>query len=227
VARSALNEALGLPLDTPHQLTTPLTALPPPGGELEGYEKQAAAERPELRQAEFAARIAVAQTEAARSGYWPQVSFRAAFEADRQEFINKGGANWFFGATMQWNLFNGNQTREMVREASHRLRAARAEQKQADAGVRLQVRKAHADLMAARERIEVAEAAVAQAEEALRITKNRYEAGLTTVTELLRNETALLETRTRHLAAIYSQRVAAAWLELASGILSIDSAVLR
>ncbi len=227
VAQSALNEALGLPLETPHQLTTPLTALPPPAGELARYEKQAATERPELRQAEFAARIAATETDAARSGYWPQVSFRAAFEADRQEFVTKGGANWFFGATMRWNLYNGNQTREMVREASHRLRAVRAEQKRADAGVRLEVRRAHADLMAAQERIAVAEAAVAQAEEALRITKNRYEAGLTTVTELLRNETALLETQTRYLAAVYNQRLAAAGLELASGILSVDSAVLQ
>ncbi|HFB98708.1 MAG TPA: TolC family protein, partial [Bryobacterales bacterium] len=106
-------------------------------------------------------------------------------------------------------------------------RAAEAKKREAEAGVRLQVRQAYADLMAAQERVEVASAAVAQAEESLRIIKNRYEAGLATVTDLLRNETALLEARTRRLAALYDQRVAAAMLELATGALTIDSEVLK
>jgi outer membrane protein TolC len=91
----------------------------------------------------------------------------------------------------------------------------------------LQVRQAHAGLKAAEERIEVASAAVTMAEESLRITKNRYEAGLATVSDLLRNETALLETQTRRLAAVYDQRVAAAMLELAAGTLSVDSESVR
>ncbi len=227
VARSALNEALGLPLDTQHVLTTPLTPAPVADRELSAHEKRAMAERPELRQAEIAAQLAETQSRLARAAYWPQVSARGAFETDRQEFLNKGGANWFFGVTMRWNLFNGFADKQRVAEAAHTLRSARAEQKRADAGVRLQVRKAYADLKAAEERIQVAAAAVAQAEESLRITKNRYEAGLSTVTDLLRNETALMEARTRRLAAVYDQRVAAAMLELATGVLTVDSDVLK
>ena len=65
------------------------------------------------------------------------------------------------------------------------------------------------------------------AEESLRITRNRYEAGLTTVTELLRNETAFTETKFRSLEAIYDQRVAAIVLELATGSLRGDSDALK
>ncbi len=227
VARAALNEALGLPLDTPHKLTTELKALVLPKADLSRYEEQAVKQRPELHQAQFAATLAETQSKLARAGYWPQISFRGVFEADRQQFANKGGANWFFGATMRWNLFNGMATREQVRGATFALRSALAQEKQADAGIRLQVRQAHAELRAAQERIGVATAAVAQAEESLRITKNRYEAGLTTVTDLLRTETALLQARTRRLAAVYDQRVAAAKLELATGVLSTDSEVLK
>jgi outer membrane protein TolC len=92
--------------------------------------------------------------------------------------------------------------------------------------VRLQVRGAWSNLKSARERLEVAAAAVALADENLRIIKNRYEAGLTNVTELLRSETALLETRVRRLAAVYDQRLAAAALEMAAGTLNADSNVL-
>jgi outer membrane protein TolC len=73
----------------------------------------------------------------------------------------------------------------------------------------------------------VAKAAVAEAEESLRITQNRYESGMSNVTDLLRNETALLESRTRYLAAVHDQRIAATMLELAAGRLSADSEVLN
>jgi outer membrane protein TolC len=68
---------------------------------------------------------------------------------------------------------------------------------------------------------------VAEAEESLRITQNRYEAGISNVTDLLRTETAVLDARTRYLAAIHDQRIAATMLEMAAGRLSADSEVLN
>lgn len=227
VARAALNEALGLPLDTEHSLTTPLAAAQTKGAGIAEYEKTAVTERPEARQMGLSTQLASTATQAARSALLPQVGVRAQFEADRQQFASKGGANWLFAASLKWNLFNGFSDRARIDEAEESLRGSRAFQKQTDAGIRLQVRRAHADLKSAEERIEVASAAVTMAEESLRIVKNRYEAGLATVTDLLRNETALLETRTRRLAAVYDQRVAATLLDLAAGTLTAESESLR
>jgi outer membrane protein TolC len=50
---------------------------------------------------------------------------------------------------------------------------------------------------------------------------------MTNVTDLLRNETAVLESQTRYLAAVHDQRIAATMLELATGRLSPDSEVLN
>jgi outer membrane protein TolC len=227
VARAAVNEALGLPLDTDHDLSTSLAPVTLTAPGLDQFEKTAVAERPEARQAGLAAKLAETQAQAARSSLLPQVGVRAAFEADRQRFIDRGGANWLFAASLKWNLFNGFSDRARISEANESLRGARAGERHAAGGIRLQVRKAWADYKAAGERIEVAAAAVAMAEESLRIIKNRYEAGLATVTDLLRNETALMETRTRRLAAIYDQRVAAALLEMAAGTLAADSESVR
>jgi outer membrane protein TolC len=96
-----------------------------------------------------------------------------------------------------------------------------------ESGIHLEVRRAYAELRAARQRIEVAQAAAAEAQESLRITQNRYEAGMSNVTDLLRNETAVLESRTRYLAAVHDQRMAVVGLELAAGRLSQESEVLR
>lgn len=227
VARSALNEAMGRPLDTAFQLTTSLEPLAVGAGELQHYEQAALDHRPETRQAALAEQLAQLQQQSARAAYWPQVALRAAFEADRREFYKTGGANWFVGATMRWNLWDGWAKSAQVRAATFTTEKAAAERRQVENGVRLEVRQAYAQLKAAAQRVEVTRATVDQAEESLRITKNRYEAGLTTVTELLRSETALLEAKLRALGALYDQRVAAVMLELASGTLNETSPVLQ
>ncbi|MCS6951406.1 MAG: TolC family protein [Bryobacterales bacterium] len=227
VARAALNEALGLPLDTAHELSTPLRPVTLSEAPLAEHEARATENRPELRQTRLAAQLAATQIEQARAALRPQVSFRLAFEADRQRFVTRGGANWFAGAFLRWNVFNGFADQARIREASEGLARARAQERQTEAAVRLEVRKAYTDLKAAQERLEVAAASVAMAEENLRIIRNRYEAGLTTVTELLRSQTALLEARLRRLAAIHDQRIAAAALELAAGRLAPGSEILR
>ena len=226
VARAALNDALGLPLDTAHTLSTALTPLKLPEGLLADYEKNALSERPEARQVKLATSLAENRAATARSSLLPQVGFHAAFEADRQRFYDRGGANWLVSIGLRWNLFNGFSDKARIQESKFALRQSEAEQEHAGSAIRLQVRRAYADLRAARQRIEVAKASVAEAEESLRITQNRYESGMSNVTEILRTETAVLEARTRHLIAMHDQRIAAAMLELAAGTLTVDSDVL-
>lgn len=225
IARASLNELLGAPLDTPRELTTPLEER----AELAPADRARTAveERPETRETRLAADVAGEQSSVARAAFKPRVSLRFAFEADRQRFIDRGGANWLAGASFEWNLFNGFADRAREAEAAQAIRAAKADARQADAAVRVGVRRAEAEMQSANEQLAVAAAAVALAEESLRITKNRYENGMNTVTDLLRNETALLDARTRQLGAVYGQRVAAANLELASGTLTGDSDVLK
>jgi outer membrane protein TolC len=141
--------------------------------------------------------------------------------------VTRGGANWLAAISLRWNLFDGLADKSRIAEANHQAARAQAEEQRADSAIRLQVRRSYAGLRAAQQRIEVAKAAVAEAEESLRITQNRYEAGMNNVTDLLRTETAVMESRTRYLAAIHDQRVAAVMLEFAAGRLSADSEVLN
>jgi len=227
VARAALNDVLGLPLDTAHTLTTQLTPLNLPEGSLADYERNALSERPEARQVKLATSLAETQAATAQSNLLPQVNFHAAFEADRQRFYERGGGNWLLSIGMHWNLFNGFGDKARIEASTFALRRSTAEEERARSTIRLQVRRAYADLGAAGQRIEVAKASVAEAEESLRITQDRYEAGMSNVTDLLRTETAVLEARTRYLASIHDQRIAAAMLEMAAGTLTVDSQALK
>ena len=227
VAHAALNDAIGLPLDALHTLTTPLVPLESASASLQDQEKNAIAQRPEARQAKLATGLAETQVASAHSNLLPQVNLHAAFEADRQRFVTRGGDNWLISIGLRWNLFNGFGDKARIEESKFSLQRSVAEEARAGSAIRLQVHRAYADLHAATEQIEVAKAAVAEAEESLRITQNRYEAGFSNVTDLLRTETTVLEARTRHLAAVRDQRVAAAMLELAAGTLTPDSVVLN
>ena len=227
VAKAALNDALGLPLDTAHRLTTTLTPLDLPDLELADLERDATDRRPEARQTALANGLARVLADAAKSALLPTVGFHGAFEADRQQFVNRGGTNWLAAISVRWNLFNGNADKAKIAETGHGVERAQADAERTNSAVRLQVRRAYADLRAAQQRIEVARASVAEAEESLRITQNRYEVGMANVTDLLRNETAALASRTRYLAAVHDQRVAATMLEFAAGRLTAESEVLN
>ena len=227
VARAALNDAIGLPLDAAHTLTTQLVPLDLPEVALREQENTAIEQRPEARQAKLAIRLAETQVATARSARLPQVILHGAFEADRQRFVTRAGDNWLVSIGLRWNLFNGFSDKARIEESKFAVDRSIAEEARAGSAIRLQVRRAYADLNAATQRIEVAKASVAEAEESLRITQNRYQAGISNITDLLRTETAVLEVRTRHLAAIRDQRVAAAGLELTAGTLTPDSTALN
>jgi outer membrane protein TolC len=222
-----MNDAIGLPLDSVHSLTTPLAPLPVARTEPGVYEDNGVAGRPEARQTRLAVEIARIQAVDARGNYLPQVTLHGAFETDRQRFGDRGGGNWLVSIALRWNVFNGGADKATIAAREAVMRRAAAEQARVDSAIRLQVRQAWATLKAAQQRIESAQASVAEAQESLRISQNRFAAGLSTVTDLLRTETALLETQTRYLAAVHDQRIAAAMLEFAAGTLSPDSEVLN
>ena len=76
----------------------------------------------------------------------------------------------------------------------------------------MQVRESHA-------RIDLAQAAVAQAEENLRVARDRYQSGVGTNTEVLDAETLRLKSQSNHFNAIYDNVLAQQQLKRARGVL--------
>ena len=72
-----------------------------------------------------------------------------------------------------------------------------------------------------------AQAAESQSEEGLRILRNRYDAGLATMTDLLSAETARSNARTNLSEAIYRHRLSFAQVEYTAGILSPTSPAMN
>lgn len=228
VAQAALNDALGEDLEAQWALATALTTDvvggPPPLAE---YLAAASERRPGLRAAALGEEISAARTAASERSLWPEVVAQGVFEADRQRFVDRGGGNWLAGVSMNWDLWRGGENRARIAASRQAELRAAAESRQARSAAALEIRRAYADLRSAVERSAVAATVVEQAEESLRIVRDRYEAGLEDVTALLRSEAALTDSRYRRLGSLYEQRVARAALEHAAGTLTADSEALQ
>jgi len=133
----------------------------------------------------------------AKSSFGPRVNAFAGWEMDNPTFVAGGGGNnWLGGVEVQFDIFQGGAKRaELSRERALQERVTAMKQVAGD-GVRLEVRRAYYDLDSARQEIEVARAAIAQAQDSLRINQNRYDGGLTTITDLLGAEEATRRSQT-------------------------------
>ena len=96
-----------------------------------------------------------------------------------------------------------------------------------ESAMALEVRRALIQYRAAEQQVLAAQAAEAQSEEGLRILRNRYDAGLATMTDLLSAESARSSARTNLAEAIYRQRLSYAQVEYAAGILSPTSPAIN
>jgi outer membrane protein TolC len=227
LTRAQLSAAMGVPVDSLFQPAEALAERTLPVPVLAEVEKQALTNRPDLKRVqseEAAQRQSVA---IAKASFGPRVKAFAGWEMDNPTFVAGGGGNnWLGGVEVQFDIFQGGAKRaELSRERALEERAAAMKQVASD-GVRLEVRHAYYNLDSARQEVEVARAAIDQAEDSLRINQNRYDGGLTTITDLLGAEEATRRSQTDYWESVYRFHTSYANLELASGTLNPQSSVV-
>ncbi len=227
VGQATLNVAMGLPEDAPNQVRGALAENTFESGTLEERQQRALRARPDYQQALIGQQKAVNGVKGARAGFLPTVNAFGSWEVDNQYFASRGGNSWTAGASLNFNLFDGGLRRARVAESRARERQAAALETQMASGIRLQVREAFLNLTAALERVEVSRQSASQIEESLRILRDRYEAGLATMTDVLGTETAHARAQRDFLRTVYDYRIAYATLELATGELAPDSQAVR
>ncbi len=226
-ARAELNTVMGMPVESAFQITEGLgeRALPIPV--LQDVEKQALTNRPDLKRIASEQAAQRQSVSIAKSSFGPRVNAFADWEMDNPTFVAGGGGNnWLGGIEVQFDIFQGGAKRaELSRQKALEDKVAAMKQAAGDA-VRLEVRRAYYETDANRQQIELARAAIAQAQESLRINRDRYDSGLTTITDLLGAEEAARRSQTDYWEAIYHFQTSYANLELASGSLNPQSPVV-
>jgi outer membrane protein TolC len=217
-----LRESMGDTNLKPSQLK-PLEFHAFPEGSLEDEFVSAAKTRPDLAAIGQAQSAQTAAVGAAKSEFGPRVSAYGNWEEDRSSFAGSGGNNWLAGVQVSIDILPAGKRAQLSREtaAKRRIDAQLAFSQQ---HVRTEVNRAHIQRKTAQLSLETAQAAMAQASESLRILKNRYNAGLATITDLLRAEDAERQSQTSYWHAVYGNTLAYADLLYTTGTLTPETA---
>jgi outer membrane protein TolC len=222
LAWASLREAMGAPELKESELK-PIEPHTFPQGALEDEIATAVKTRPDLMALGQAQSAQASALSAAKSDFGPRVSAYGNWEEDRASFAGSGGNNWVAGMQISVDILPMGKRAQMAREsaAKQKIDAQLAATQQ---HLRLQVSQAHIHRKTAELSLETARAAMDDSAESLRILKNRYSAGLATITDLLRAEDAERESQSNYWHAVYGNAMAYSELLYATGTLTPDAA---
>ena len=160
------------------------------------------------------------QITVAAAGYKPQLSADAGYEVTSSQTtsdLSRSLNGWYFGVTGTWNIFDGFQSKGRVDQAKARLASANVSFADSVQQVELEVQKAFAAVNQARELIASQTKVVEQADEALRLAKERLAAGAGTQLDVLSAQVARTQARTTQKQALSDYNVAIAEFDRATG----------
>ena len=175
---------------------------PPAAGDVNELTVRAFKERPELI-------VLAEQTEAfrkeargVRASALPTIGVSGGYNHFENNILERDHA-WTVGVVGSWNIFDSGLTRHKARAVDDKADAVSALRAEAMDGVALQVRQAWLEVGETRRRLEVTRDAVAQAEENLKVVRDRYRTGTGTNTEVLDAETLRVRSLGNHDNALY------------------------
>jgi len=200
IAKSAYNRLLGRPLDQ----VVALDDLQPEsfGEPLDALTERALRQRHELRALQFQISALRHQAAGIRAETGPQLALSGGYDFQENQFqVHEG--QWLVNLGVQWKLFDGGVIRHKASATERQAAALQEQYYDLVTNVALQVRQHWLDVQETRKRIRVTEKAIAQAEENLKVNRDRYGNGLATNTEVLDAETLRTRSQNNHANAIY------------------------
>lgn len=217
LARAAYNRALGRELGAPVELDESLPGLDARlnTDSLADLTAAARSNRRELDGLGAAADAYRAEAKAVRGQTLPQLAVTGGYYSLENDFLNRDDF-WMVGLGVQWKLFDGGLARRKAGALRHRATALSQQRADLESMIELEVRQAWLRLNETRERRRLAERAVEQADENLRVVRDRYRNGEGTNTEVLDAETLRSLSRSNYDNAEFDANLAL--YELARGV---------
>jgi outer membrane protein TolC len=146
--------------------------------------------------------INVEQIKAALAGFQPVLNATAgytAFNLPTSNQLDAAANGLFFGVTGSWAIFDGLQTVGATQSARAALAQSKINYDNSARGVELDVQRAVSNLIEAQEVVDSQRANVVQATEALRLSRERLDAGAGTQLDVLNAQVSLLQAQTTEL----------------------------
>jgi len=219
LAKAALNQLLGRPTNAPIEVA-PLPEPITPSSEAlqtETFLTQALAHRPELRSAEAQIQAAQERVNFAKADKNPLLFLSSNYQRQTATGFSRDYA-WSVNLIVQFPIFDSGRRESVLQEQEALLQQALAQREQLQRQIALEVEQAVRNYQVALQRLNTARAALASAEEAFRLARVRYEAGVGTQVEVLDAQVALTQARANEVRALYDAHKAFARLVYATGL---------
>jgi len=180
--------------------------------------------RSDFRAARLETDAAELTRRAARGERLPSVSLTGSYgyrqavnPSEQPDGTDRAEAIGRVGIVVEVPIFEGGRLRAKVREAEANLEAARQRERSVRLRIRREVETAWMNVEAARQHVEVARVAARQAEESLRIEREKYDLGKGTILDVLDAQSVLLQVQTSIYRALADLNTAIAGRDLAVG----------
>ncbi len=215
-ALAQLNNVLGRPAQLPLELADE-RGVPELQRSLAESVEVAVTGRPEIAAARQAVAAAEYQRTAAAGDQMPKIYALASLGYVDGHNVQSGVQE---GAGIHLNqpLYAGGRRRGELRAAEAEVRQATAQAQTIFDAVTLEATLAYRAVLAARDRVALAQPTIDEAQENLRLERVKYRNGDASPTDLVDAETALTQAQQRYFAALYEHRTALARLDYALGV---------
>ena len=183
-AKARYNQLLTRPLTAKVELAKQVPELPKTT--LENLNQSALNQRPELLILNEQIESLHEQTKAMKAGLMPQVALNGGYQYQQNRYQAYEGL-WQVNVGVDWKLYDGSTNHKG--EALEKQALVLKEQHEELSGkILLQIRQAWLDSQETQQRLQVAKQTIAQADENLKVTTDRYQQGLATHTEVIQAE---------------------------------------
>lgn len=218
----ALNNVIGIPLDTHIEISSEANEAGYSAGQLNTLISEAIERRPELKAADSRIKAGEAGVTLAKSSWYPQISLYGNYYYSKpnQRILptqNRFDATWDAGVNISMNVWDWLTTKHQTDQAEAQLAQAVDGFGIIKDGITMEVTQNYLSVNQAERKISIAKLSVVQAEENLRVTSQKFKNGLTTSSELIDAETALIGAKTNFTTSLVDYELAKAKLEKSTG----------
>ena len=214
IAQASYNRLLGRHLDS--EVTIDDISALPLAPDIAKLTSQALMKRPELLSLSEQAESFRHQAGSVRASSWPQLALAGGYSYQQNKYQVYEDL-WSATVELRWDLFDGGISRHNANALLQKSDALKNLHDDAASAIALQVRQASLDVDETQKRIVVTKDATTQADENLRVTRDRYREGVGTNTEVLDAETLRVRSYTNYYNAMYDAVIAKFRLRYATG----------
>jgi len=220
LARMALNQNIGLPLDTTIHLADSLGDIARLT-EAQSYRSRALNNRPELKALEQGVEIARSGKKLMKSRYLPNIGFTANYIMSNPNpwngFESEFGGDLTLGVFLNIPIYNWGERKHTIQAVEHKKQASLKKLEQTRERISLEVKKMIFSYNEAVKKVEMTRSALKQARENLEMARDNFEEGMVKSADVLEAQSMWQEAYSEYIDAATDYRIQQAELLKASG----------